>query len=66
LNIDSLVFSSRLELIKAVVFVLVIWMILSSIGKYLIKSKRFSCGKCDGRLDHNKKRLCPHCGVELS
>ena len=67
LNIDSLVFQSRSELIKAVVFVLVIWMILSSVvGKHLIKSKIFSCGKCDGRLDHNKKRLCPHCGVELS
>jgi serine/threonine-protein kinase len=66
LNIDSLVFPPS-EFVWAVVFVLVIWMILSSVvGKQLIKSKIFSCGKCDGRLDHNKKRLCPHCGVELS
>ena len=66
LKVDSLTFSTRPELIKAVIGVLIIWMILSSIGQYLIKPKRFFCGGCNGKLKRNKKGPCPHCGVELS
>ena len=66
LKIDSLTFSTRPELIKAVVVILVGWMILSSIGQYLIKPKRFFCGECSGRLKNDKKGPCPYCKVELS
>ena len=66
LKVNSLTFSTRPELIKAVVVVLVIWMVLSSIGQYLIKPKRFFCGECRGVLKNNKKGPCPHCGVKLS
>ena len=66
LGIESLRFSTRPELIKAVIAVLVIWMILSSIGQYLVKPKRFFCGECGGRLKNDKKGPCPHCSAELS
>ncbi len=66
LKIDSLTFTARPELIKAVIVILVAWMILSSIGQYLIKPKRFFCGECSGRLKNDKKGPCQHCGAELS
>ena len=66
LKVDSLVFYTRAELIKAVVIVLIAWMVLSTVGQYVIKPKHYFCGGCNGRLKGNKKGLCPHCGVEIS
>ncbi len=66
LKVDFLLFNEKLGPIRAVVVVLVMWMVLSTVGQYVIKPKRYFCGGCNGKLKNNKKGLCPHCEVEVS
>jgi serine/threonine protein kinase len=52
--------------VASLIIMLVIWWILSAIGQYVLKPKRFFCGECSGRLKNDKKGPCPHCKAELS
>ena len=54
------------EIVPSVVKILILWAILSAIGKYLLKPKRFFCSECDGKLKNDKPAPCPHCGAALS
>ena len=56
----------RQEIVPSVVKILILWAILSAIGKYLLKPKRFFCSECGGKLENDKSAPCPHCGVALS
>ncbi len=56
----------RQEIISGVIFILVVWFILSSIGKYILKPKRFFCSECEGKLKTDQPAPCPHCGAALS
>ena len=56
----------RQEIVPSVVKILILWAILSAIGKYLLKPKRFFCSECGGKLKSDKPAPCPHCGVALS
>ena len=56
----------RHEIVPSVVKILILWAILSAIGKYLLKPKRFFCSECDGKLKNDKPAPCPHCGAALS
>ena len=56
----------RQEIVPSVVKILILWAILSAIGKYLLKPKRFFCSECDGKLKNDKPAPCPHCGAALS
>ena len=57
---------ARPEIVSGVVVILILWAILSAIGKYLLKPKRFFCSECGGKLENDKSAPCPHCGVALS
>ena len=57
---------ARQEIVSGVVVILILWAILSAVGKYILKPKRFFCSECDGRLENDKPTPCPHCGVALS
>ena len=65
LKVDFLVFHTRVELVKAVVIVLIAWVVFLTVGQYVIKPKYYFCGRCNGKLKSNKKGSCPHCGVEV-
>ena len=56
----------RQEIIPSVVKILILWAILSAVGTYLLKPKRFFCSECGGKLENDKPVPCPHCGVALS
>ena len=56
----------RQEIVPSVVKILILWAILSAIGKYLLKPKRFFCSECGGKLKNEEPAPCPHCGVALS
>ena len=56
----------RQEIVPSVVKILILWAILSAIGKYLLKPKRFFCSECGGKLENDKPAPCRHCGMELS
>jgi serine/threonine protein kinase len=50
------------QLIRSLVVILV----FSLIGRFLIKPKRFTCSECDGKLKSDQAAPCPHCGVSLT
>ncbi|SVD51847.1 uncharacterized protein METZ01_LOCUS404701, partial [marine metagenome] len=66
LKINSLIFSTKPELIKAVIVIVILWAILSSLGQHLIKPKRYFCGECDKKLSDDKSGQCPGCGSTFS
>jgi len=54
------------EMVGGLIVILVILVILTLVGKFSIKPKRYFCSECDIKLSDDKAGDCPSCGASLT